>query len=242
MMKGQTAQPLFRQIADRISSDLVSHGTEHSAIPTERELTQRYGVSRDTIRRALTFLNERGLIYTRPGAGSFIATRRSVHKKPQITSFTQDMAERGYRATSEVIELRRVPASPQIAAHLGVQPGEPVFEIVRLRRADSSPMAFERAFVITAPFNGEPDPTGSLDEQLTAAGYRITTATEKISAVALNEQVAMALRQPLSAPGLRVFRVGYTAAGRAVEATETIYRADRYDFELEIRREERDGN
>ncbi len=232
--------PLYKQAAQHIEKTYVNRAAEHSALPTERALQEELAVSRDTVRRALSYLTDRGLIYTRAGAGSFVAPRFSVHKTPRLSSFTEDMTERGYRASSEVLSCGLVSASEQVAFDLRLPADSEVFEIVRLRRADETPMAYERAYLLQAPFRSQPpDPAGSLDQQLIQAGFEITTATQNISAVALEAQVAMLLRQPLSAPGLRVFRVGYTEQGRPVEATETIYRSDRYDFELQVKREKK---
>lgn len=234
-----TSTPLYKQLALEILETYVKPATEHSPLPAERVLREKYEVSRDTIRRALNHLTLHGEIYTRPGSGSYVATRMSIHKTPRLTSFTEDMHERGHSPASTTLECELVDAPPEVARNLRLPENAQVYKVVRLRTADGLPMAYERAHLIPQPFQrNQPETTGSLDRQLAQAGYRIASATQNISAVSLTANEALALQQPLSAPSLRVHRVGYTAQGLPVESTETLYRADRYDFEIKV---ERDG-
>ena len=63
------------------------------------------------------------------------------------------------------------------------------------------------------------------------------TATQKVSATNLNREEAEALKLPVGSASLRVQRVGYTLRGLAVESTEMMYRADRYDYVFQLERE-----
>lgn len=230
--------PLYRRVAQNLRTTYISTAVEHSPLPTERILQEKYGVSRDTIRRALSYLTAQGDIYTRAGAGSYVSTRVSIHKTPKLTSFTEDMQERGHTPASQTLECSLTEAPDDVARHLRLPPRTTVYKVVRLRTADGLPMAYECAYLLTQPFkDSPPDTTGSLDRQLAAAGYQIKHATQNMRAVSISSEVALALQQPLGAPALRVHRVGYTAQGQPVEATETLYRADRYDFEMKVERE-----
>ncbi|QRZ61877.1 GntR family transcriptional regulator [Rothia sp. ZJ932] len=231
-------QPLYKELAELLRTSYISTAAEHAPLPTERSLQEKFGVSRDTVRRALNYLTLRGDIYTRAGSGSYVAARLNIHKTPRLTSFTEDMCERGHEPASATLECGLVEAPDAVARHLRLPPGAQVYKVVRLRTADGLPMAYETAYLLRAPFAQQaPHTTGSLDEQLTRAGYRIVSATQRISAHSLSATEAMVLEQPLSAPALAVHRVGFTGEGTPVEATTTLYRADRYDFEVKVERE-----
>lgn len=231
---------LYLELAQQVKEHYIDTGVEHAALPTERDLCQEYGVSRDTVRRALAHLSRTGDIYKKAGSGSYIASKLSVRKTPRLTSFTQDMHERGLKPRSTTLEVSLIPASEPVARHLNIAEGTMVYRLVRLRKADDLPMALETAHILALAFNGqEPNPETSLDQQLAANNYRIETACQRISSVALTAPEAMALDQPLSAPALKMHRVGFTDNGLAVESTETLYRADRYDFEFHVVRERR---
>uniref|UniRef100_UPI0025E898B9 UTRA domain-containing protein n=1 Tax=Lapillicoccus sp. TaxID=1909287 RepID=UPI0025E898B9 len=84
---------------------------------------------------------------------------------------------------------------------------------------------------------GHLDPADSLYERLRADGVTITRATQTIDAVNLNAEQARYLDQAVGAAALRVQRVNFTDRGTAFEHAETIYRGDRYSFDIVVRRD-----
>ncbi|MFW0110521.1 GntR family transcriptional regulator [Rothia sp. P13129] len=233
------AEPKYRSLARIIEERYVLEGKPHDTLPTERELQNIFNVSRDTIRRALYSLSVRGLIYNIQGSGTYIAECQRITKKPHLTSFTEDMTARGHLPASTTESCSIVPASATVARNLNISAGEDVYEIIRLRTADGVPMAYERAYFLVEAFAGQqPQVHASLDEQLQRTGYRIVSAHQRISATNLNAEEALALEQPFGIATLKVERIGYTERGIAVESTQTLYRADRYDYEMRIIRDD----
>lgn len=99
-------------------------------------------------------------------------------------------------------------------------------------------MAIEAAFItIGAAGPTGPEPQESLYEQLAAHGNRIRRATQTISAVNLDREQAHLLDQPIGAAAILVGRTGYSDRGQPIERTETLFRGDRYSFELVVSRE-----
>ncbi len=234
----QSPIPKYKRLAKNLEEKFISPGAAHDILPTERELQKNYGVSRDTVRRALALLAQRGLIYNIQGSGSYIADRGTIRKVPRLTSFTEDMTMRGSKPASTTISCVMIAAPINIARDLAIEPGAQVLRIIRLRKADGAPMAYERAHFLPQSFaHVEPKPSGSLDEQLARNGYRIMTAEQRISATNLTAEEARALAVPTNTAALKVERLGFTEYGLAVESTQTFYRADRYDYVLKINRE-----
>jgi GntR family transcriptional regulator len=206
-------------------------------LPPEREIAALTDLSRVTVRKAMADLAERGLILQRQGSGSFVAPARARVEQSlsRLTSFTEDMARRGYRPGVDWLERGLFLPGPDEVAVLGLAPGAQVARLARLRRADDRPMALERA---SLPTDILPNPlavTRSLYEVLGQAGLRPVRAVQKISAVALGAAEAGLLGVVPGAAGLKIERISYLPDGRVVEFTRSLYRGDAYDFVAELR-------
>lgn len=226
---------------ERVTDELARRARElaaHTALPAERELMHELGVSRMTVRKAIERLVRRGLVYQVQGSGTFVADPEMVTKTLQLTSFTEDMMRRGLQASTSVLSTQVVAASVEVARRLDIDAGTEVFTLDRLRLADEQPMALESVHL--APLGvdwTDLDPAGSLYAQLETAGVSVARAAQTIDAVNLDREQAHALDQPIAAAAMRVTRVSYTATGRPTELAQTIYRGDRYSFDVVISRD-----
>ena len=131
---GESPQPLYlrvyRLIADEIASGNLGPGDR---LPSERDLTERLGVSRATVRRALGELAEDGLVEASAGRGSFVATGPLVEPPNELLSFTELGRRHGLQATARVLRLESRPATIEEAEAFGVAPGADLVELERLR-------------------------------------------------------------------------------------------------------------
>src|SRR5262250_3256667 len=112
------------------------------AIPSERQLSADFGVSRLTVRAALDDLVREGYLLRRRGSGTFVAQPK-VAKGLTTSSFSEDMRQRGLTPGSKTLDLNVVPAGARLGRILHVSPAEPVVVGKRLRLADGEPMAIE---------------------------------------------------------------------------------------------------
>lgn len=221
---------LAAQLAERIKSGTLAPG---DALPAERKIADRYGVSRVTVRRAMEELVTDGLIDQRQGAGTFVS-KRLQQPLSILTSFSEDVRARGMVPESVFLNRSTGIASPEEAIGLGLKPGEPVSRISRLRKADGLPLAVENATLVRVAL---PDPeavTDSLYHVLEGTGSRPMRAVQRLSAVAVDARTAELLDVPVGSPGLSMLRVGYLGDGRAIEFTRSTYRGDRWDFITEL--------
>ncbi len=113
------------------------------ALPSERELCQRYGTSRMTARHAVAELESLGSVYRIQGKGTFVSGQKLIQPLMQVSGFTEDMAKRGKKAGSRLLFAGEKKADAAIARGLRIAPGEPYILIRRLRLADGVPMAIE---------------------------------------------------------------------------------------------------
>src|SRR5262252_76912 len=157
-------QKLYRAVVDALRREIeTGRFAEAQLLPPERVLCELLDVSRTTLRKAIADLIAEGVLFHRHGAGTFIhrATPPRVDQpSSRLTSFTEDMQLRGLEASSRELERGVFLPTPEEAMMLGAGPNERVFRLGRLRLADGSPMAIERA-AIPLRFLPEADKVGA---------------------------------------------------------------------------------
>lgn len=226
-------------LRQRITSGALAPG---AAVPSEREISQEYGISRMTARQALRALYQEGLVYRERGLGTFVAKRKvDVHTR-NLIGFTDDMLQRGLKPSSKLILVAREGATQMTADRLDVNVGDPVFHLERLRLADGIPMAFESNYLPAAlcPDLDRYDfKKKSLYRVLEGEyGVRLQRAEEVLEAASATRRDATLLSIKAGAPLLIVHRVVYSDANRPVESATTLYRADRYRATFYLTRNE----
>jgi GntR family transcriptional regulator len=224
------------QLRDRVM-DLVESLPVGAAIPSERELCVRYGVSRMTLRRALEELARQSYLVRRQGAATCTA-RPKISQRMTILSFTEDMRRRGMAASSRLISYDLHPAGARLATRLHVSVTDPVLTIGRLRIAGAEPMAIEWLNVPSA-LVPDLDPRDLESQSFYALissrfGICIAGGAQTIEPTVTEAHDARLLGVPLHSPALFVERSTWTEAGRVIEFVQSTYRGDRYRFEVEL--------
>jgi GntR family transcriptional regulator len=215
---------------------LVSGGAPGTPAPSERELVQRFGVARMTVRQAMDALVVEGLLERIPGRGTFVARPRRAPSR--VIGFTEEMSRRGMLAESQTLLARREQAGPGVARALNVSEGDAVIHWRRLRRADAVPMSIEDAYlneVLIPGFLQSGMPT-SLYDALGARGLRPTWAEDSITADAASADEPMLLEIAAGAPVLRHSRRAL-AGDKVVEVSRTVYRSDRFTLWVQLGQE-----
>lgn len=225
---------LRRRLKEAIGSGVLA---PNASLPPERELAEITDLSRVTVRKAIHDLVAEGLVEQRQGSGTFVRepVARMVQSLSHLTSFTEDMAQRGLDTTSQWLERGVFAPTQTEAAALGLGEGAEVARIYRLRKAGGRPMALERA---SLPRDILPNPLAvktSLYAVLAQLGTRPVRAVQKISAINIEAAEAGLLGVAEGAAGLSIERTSYLQSGRVAELTRSLYRGDAYDFVAELR-------
>ncbi len=225
--------PLYEQIHQSLRG-MIAAGevVPGSAVPSERELSEQFSVSRMTARQALRALRQDGLAYRERGLGTFVAKRKvDVHTR-NLTGFTEDMLQRGLQPSSKVIGISRETPLQSKLDELGLESGAEVFRLERLRLADAMPMAYELNYIpaVLCPDLDEHDlASDSLYRILEKEyGIRFHRAEEVLEAACASRTEANYLSIKPNAPLLVVHRVIYSDTDQPIESVKTLYRADRY--------------
>ena len=222
----------------RLRAEVRAHLAPPDPLPPERELAQRFAVSRATIRQALSRLADHGWVYRVQGSGTFVADKDLVTKSPYLTSFSEDISERGMTPGSRVLRLEHGRADERIARELLIPVGARAVHIERLRTADGVPLCIESLWLpewLTGEDLG-PELLGSLYSYFEHAGASPARAHQTIRAVSLDAAQAELLRAEPGASALMVARIVFDAHGRRIEASTGVYRGDRYDFQINVKR------
>ncbi len=236
-LEGGGATPLYLRLQEAIKSAIVSGSLKPlDALPGERDIAQTLSISRVTVRKAISGLVGAGLLEQRQGSGTYVARRPPSVEQPlsRLTSFSEDMRQRGLTTTSHWLDRTVSVTSTREAIHLALSPQDRVSRLSRLRFADGVPMAIERA-AIPQRYLDDPDTVeGSLYAALDRRGFKPVRALQRLSAANLGREDADLLAVAPGSAALSIERVAYLAGGQPVEFTRSFYRGDIYDFVAEL--------
>jgi GntR family transcriptional regulator len=233
LVKDPIYQQLNQALRDLIRSQEFKVGDQFL---TERQICERFGVSRATANKALSNLVAEGVLEFRKGVGTFVRGGVLDYDLRALVSFTQKAIAAGKKPTTKVLTLEALLAKNgvvDLTEKLRVRPDEVVYYIERLRLADDTPVILEHRYVVTkfCPDLTEGDLAGSLYAAWTEK-YRldITGADQTIRAVCIRGAEAKQLGVRNGAAGFLVMSTGYLSGGVPLWWEQTIFRGDAYEF------------
>ena len=227
--------PIYSQV-ERIVMDMIDGGklSPGQRAPSEREIAETLGISRMTARAAMSNLVADGHLYSVPGKGTFVSNPKMRQGLMELTSFTEDMRNRGLKPGARLLEIGVTDrASENIYRKLELPVGEDLIRIHRLRTADEEPMCLETSYLPKSyvPWLLEEDlESGSLYRALESHGIELVRAEEYLEATVVQETESELLTVPAGSPALLIERTTYTEGGRPIEYVKSLYRGDRYRF------------
>jgi len=208
------------------------------AIPSERRLTVSLGVSRPTLRQAIDELVREGLLVRRHGSGTYVAEAK-IALPLTMTSFSEDMARRGMRPSSQVLTFEAISAGAKLGQRLRISPADQVWAIRRLPLADEETMAIEFLHVPkrVVPKLRREDLEGHSFYELLRERFGVVVASgvQTIEPTVTSEEEAEMLGVPLHAPAFLFERITESEGGEVVEFVRSVYRGDRYRLVAELR-------
>ncbi len=235
-MLPDSSVPLYIQLKEMLQA-AIQDGTfaPGSRLPSERELAERYAVSRMTARQALQMLAHDGMTYSRVGKGTYASEPKIPQELQALTSFTEEMARLGMKASSSILKAEVQPASPDVARRLGLLPGANVVLLRRIRRANGEPMALENTTIDYAFCPGLLDgrdfsETSLYDVLRRDYGLSVVRADQLIDTRMPETWEAELLNIGSLTPILNIERSTFDADGRPIEFVRSVYRGDKYRF------------
>ncbi len=240
MLKAQSSKPYYEQIKDYILYKInTGELNPHDQVPSERSLSEQFGVSRLTVSKALKELVLEGKLYTQVGKGTFVSAEPIDQTLDTLTSFSEEMQKRGQRPSSQVIEARWITATEPLAQRLAVPVGVTLALLKRVRLANEQPVALETAHLVGGHCDAILDRFDFTRESLydvlqTHYSLHLAYADQEIEARLPTAEEARYLLLEERSPILSMSRVTYLETGVPVEYVESAYRGDRYKFRARL--------
>jgi len=228
----------YMEVAARLRERIGSgeYGTG-GALESEAELGRTFDVSRVTVRRALEALRNEGLLASRKGAGWFVACDPVRQALGRVATIESALAAAGIAPSRRVLGFAFEPASPDIAAALGLSRGAEVLRVQRLNLAGSEPFAIVTVWTradLGAHLSRADVERSTFYDLMPLRGIELASATQTINAVAAGRDEARLLNLPLGAPLLACRRVTCDRAGTPVLVSDHRYPGHRTLFEVEF--------
>lgn len=235
-MSNQTV-PVYIQIHDKIRKEIEDGlWAVGDRLPSERELSIQFGVSRMTLRQAIQALADDGILERKIGSGTYVARQKVQEKMTGTTSFTEIMLSQGRTPSSKTIAYYTTKPSSSEMEKLKLSAADSILRMERVRYADDVPICFEVASIPLTIVQGysKAEITQSLYSTLeNKGGYKVGDATQTISAMLASEQIADYLEIKRGDAVLRLRQLTYLTDGRPFEYVRTQYVGNRFEFFLE---------
>ncbi len=241
MIDAKSSKPLYEQIKDYLLTG-IQNGVFQPGdrIPSERDLSEQFKVSRLTVNKAVKELERVGVVYAQVGKGTFISSVVYQQQLNYLTGFTDEMRSRGYSSSSKVLSAQTVAAPDDIALILNVMPGARLLQLRRVRMADDQPVAIETANLVGNRCSDLLEKHDFSIESLYQVlreeyGIILTYAEQSIEArMPTREELTILALKPTN-PILSMTRVVFTEDKRPIEYVQSAYRGDRYKFRVVLR-------
>ncbi len=204
---------------------------EGGLIPTERDLSERYEVARETVRQALRELVLEGRL-RRQGRGTVVAGPK-LEQPLSLASYTEGVRRQGRTPGRSLVSLDRFPCTDALAAETGLTRGEPVWHLERVLLADDERVGLESTYVSVARvphLDTDFEPDSSFYGYLNPRGIHFGDADERIETVLATPREALLIGTPPALPMLLIHRVSRDTEGRPLERVRGLYRGDRFSF------------
>ncbi|MGI6142414.1 MAG: GntR family transcriptional regulator [bacterium] len=241
------ARPLYKQLKEYLYEEIEKGNLKpDQQIPSERELCQRFRLSRTTVRQALAEAIAEGIFYRIQGKGTFVANPQKVEQQAfAITNFMDTIRAKGWQPGMEVLEHRVIAVDIELSKILQVGIGEEIIFLRALGTGDGEPMGLYTVYLPYELGRSIIESSGNREQQglwipllnhhAQKLGLDLAYADQGFEAEAARGSTAELLQVPEGAPILKVTSITYTSKDVPVEFRRVCYRGDKYRFTIRRR-------
>ncbi|MEH7220488.1 GntR family transcriptional regulator [Bacillus toyonensis] len=239
-LQNESLIPLYHQLIERLKDSIEKgHWTLGDKIPSENQLMEQFGVSRNTVKKAIEELVQEGILYRIQGKGTFVAKPKLQQSLMGFYSFSKVLKEKGMNPKDIILKIEEVKPNAKIKEALQLSENVNVIEMKRLRCAEDEPYILESSFI--------PKHVVTDIEQLKKVGEIslydlfsqqfntvVTRANEAFEPVLIRADESEYLQTEVGRPALLLERTAYDTNGVPVEFCISIVRGDRCRFYTEL--------
>jgi len=238
MLNKSSSIPLYQQLANKLRDMIEKNYKPGDMIPTESEIEKMFDVSRMTVRKAVDELVQDGMVEKRQGRGTFVKEQKITHNLGRITSWTEEMLQRGQPIETLSTDITEVTPTKRMRHEMQLEPGETMIRIKRLRASRGEPLSIMVNYLRSRFVPGFLQ-KGLLYESLYEMlekeyNIRLEHAEETVEAREASELEAESLRIPIWSPVLYVTRFSFLSGNVPFELTHVTTRGDRYQYRVKL--------
>lgn len=235
LVRAAGQQPLYSTLADMLAREI--HDGKYppaTTLPSEKELTERYGVSRQTVRFALRMLRDRGLISSHPGIGTIVREPIQSQGKFKALNSAEDLLQFVGDTEMHALSRREVIVDEALGEMVECNPGLLLSEATFVRKTPGAelPMSYLKIYVPARYAAAQERPTISNTPVYQTIeklfNVRVCEIRQDVTATVLDEELADILKAPVGEPALQMTRFYYDANQSLVQVTLSYYPRSRY--------------
>lgn len=217
-----------KYLKELIDSEKIKPG---ELLPSENQLSNKFNVTRMTVRSAFNNLVKEGYITRKRGIGSIVLGNRISDNISAVEGYTSEMRKKGYDVVTEIVDLKVIECDSFIKDKLNLELYENVWEIKRVRYAEGEPVSYMITYMPVKMFpNLKRSNCNSLYTYLEECGCKVFSANRTIEAIIANEELMELLKLDYEAPILHIEQVATLQSGKIFEYSHTYH----YGYKLTL--------
>lgn len=232
--------PIYLQIRELVRTKIEEgEYAPGTAIPSEVELAEQYGINRRTVRNAIDALVNEGMLRRVSGKGVYVLGRKMGRDLDELQGFTQTMLDKHLVPSTKVISKLIRKAGDKYSLMFGIQPEDDIYYIKRLCCADSDPVSLEEIYI---PRYAVPKMEGidlsifSVYEVYDFYGIQLERARQTLDLVHLEQNDANMLGIDVNLPVMLFECTTYDDRGRIIEFNRNYVRGDKCNFSVHFKK------
>lgn len=231
--------PVYIQIRDILAEKIKSgEFISGDKLPSERELSEIYSISRMTARNALTQLVDSGYAYRLKGKGTFVSYPNIERDFVKLSGFSQMLKSKGIKPSNKIVKSGIIEADKKIASLLETTIGTKVYEIVRIRYGNNIALALEYSYLPVnlldnlLQYDFEKDSLYKVIEE--NYNYKLKYSKQWIKITTLNKNESKLLNVKEHTPAFLLESISYDMDETVVESTLSLNIGDSTAFYTEL--------
>lgn len=222
-----------------IITDMINLGElkPGDLIIPERELCEIQNISRMTVNKAIVNLVNEGFLYRVQGKGTFVSATKKRNRFSSMKGFTEVMKDKGIHIKTDILSFDESIQDEYIRHELSIKDiNEKIYRVERLRYIEEDPFGIEISYIpkcMCKDLEKELGNNKSLYSILSDTyNYKMKKAEQIIEPILLSKEEAKLLKQDEGTLALKLKRTSYIENGTPVEYTISIFRSDKYQYEI----------
>lgn len=210
-----------------------------TAIPSENDLAETYGINRQTVRNAIDALVNEGLLRRVPGKGVYVLGKKMERDLDVLQGFTQTMLDKHVKPSFKVVAKVLRKAGEKYSLMFGIEPEDDIFYIKRLCYADAEPVSLEEIYIpqyLVPKMGGIDLSIFSVYEVYDFYGIRLERARQTLDLVRLEQNDARMLGIDANLPVMLFECTSYDDKSRIIEFNRNYARGDKCNFSVHFQR------